>query len=399
VIQKDKQYYHLVFNQTPFYAESGGQVGDVGYIDDGDEKISINNTFKEHSLVIHVTNKLPQDTSLMFEAVVTDKVREATARNHSATHLLHHALREVLGNHVEQKGSLVNADYLRFDFSHFQKMADDEIKEVEIRVNRKIRENIKGNIIPEVPLEEAKKMGAMALFGEKYGDRVRVVQFGESVELCGGTHVAYTSHIGLFKIVSESSIAAGIRRIEAVTGEKAEAWYRDRETKLKSVEQLLDNPQDVLKAIGSMIDEKSALQKQVEKFSRESARSFKEQLLKNIEKIGNISLIKAIANEPVNDPAIIKDIAFQLKSEIDNLLLIIGTVTSGKPYLAIAISDKLVMEQKFKADEIVKIAAKEFGGGGGGQPFFANAGGKNQEKLSKAMEKAVEMVQTAINRG
>jgi alanyl-tRNA synthetase len=397
VTQKDKQFYHLVFNKTPFYAESGGQVGDVGYIDDGEEKIIINNTFKEHGLVIHVADKLPRDVSLVFEAVVTGKVREATARNHTATHLLHHALREVLGNHVEQKGSLVNADYLRFDFSHFQKMTEDEISEVEIRVNRKIRENIKGNVIPEVLMEEAIKMGAIALFGEKYGDEVRVVQFGESVELCGGTHVSFTSHIGLFKIVSESSIASGIRRIEAVTGEKAEAWYRDRENKLKSAEQLLNNPQDVLKALGSLIEEKSTLQKQVEKFSRESARLFKEHLLRNITKAGDLSIIAAIAEEPVDDPAIIKDIAFQLKGEIDDLFLVIGTMVGNKPYIAVAIADKLIRDKKLHAGEIVKSAAKEFEGGGGGQPFFANAGGKNPEKLNQAMEKAVEMAKAAAN--
>ena len=392
VTQKDKQYYHLIFNQTPFYAESGGQVGDVGYIDDGDEKIYINNTFKEHGLVIHVTDKLPRDTSLVFEAVVTDKVREATSRNHTATHLLHHVLREVLGNHVEQKGSLVNADYLRFDFSHFQKMTEDEITEVEIRVNRKIRENIKGNVIPEVPVEEAKKMGAMALFGEKYGDAVRVIQFGDSVELCGGTHVAFTSHIGLFKIVFESSIAAGIRRIEAVTGEKAETWYHDLERRFKSVKQRLNNPQDVLRALDGLIEEKSTLQKQVEKFSRESASLFKERLLRNITKAGDFTIISAIAVEPVNDPAIIKDIAFQLKGEIDDLFLVIGTIVDGKPYLAVAIADKLIREKKLHAGEIVKAAAKEFEGGGGGQPFFANAGGKNPEKLSQAMGKAVEIM-------
>jgi len=319
-------------------------------------------------------------------------VREATARNHTATHLLHHVLREVLGNHVEQKGSLVNADYLRFDFSHFQKMTEDEITEVEIRVNRKIRENIKGNVIPEVPVEEAKKMGAMALFGEKYGDAVRVIQFGDSVELCGGTHVAFTSQIGLFKIVFESSIAAGIRRIEAVTGEKAEAWYHDLERRFKSVKQRLNNPQDVLRALDGLIEEKSTLQKQVEKFSRESASLFKERLLRNITKAGDFTIISAIAVEPVNDPAIIKDIAFQLKGEIDDLFLVIGTIVDGKPYLAVAIADKLIREKKLHAGEIVKAAAKEFEGGGGGQPFFANAGGKNPEKLSQAMGKAVEIM-------
>jgi alanyl-tRNA synthetase len=391
VTQKEKKYYHLVFNRTPFYAESGGQVGDVGYIDDGDEKISINNTLKEHGLIIHVAEKLPRDTSAVFEAIVTGGKRESIACNHTATHLLHHALREVLGNHVEQKGSLVNAEYLRFDFSHFQKMTREELEEVEISVNRKIRNDIDGNILPEVSMEEAKKLGAMALFGEKYGDRVRVVQFGDSVELCGGTHVENTGHIGLFKIISESSIASGIRRVEAVTGEQADAWYRNLENKLMSVEQLLNNPQDVIKAVSGLIEEKTVLQKQVERFSRESARLFRERLLNNASKVGEITFISAIAEEPVNDPSIIKDISFQLKSEIDNLFLVIGAVVGDKPSLAVAIADKLIQEKKLHAGEIVKIAAKEFDGGGGGQPFFASAGGKAPEKLQKAMAKALEM--------
>lgn len=392
VTQKDKQFYHLVFNETPFYAESGGQVGDVGFISDGENKTGITNTFKEHGLVIHVANKLPADPSAVFEAVVTDKVRQATARNHTATHLLHHALREVLGTHVEQKGSLVNADYLRFDFSHFQKVSEDEISRVEVLVNQAIREGIQSDVLQEVPIEEAKQMGAMALFGEKYGDRVRVVKFGDSVELCGGTHVENTSQIGLFKIVSESSIAAGIRRIEAITGEKAEEWYRQVEKKLNAVETLLNHPQDVVKAVGGLIDEKSALQKQVEKFSRDSARIFKEQLLTRVERINNISLVKAIAPEPLNDPAIIKDIAFQLKAELNNLALVIGTITGGKPFLAIALSDNLIKEGKLHAGELVKTAAREFNGGGGGQPFYANAGGKDTAKLDQAIQKAVELI-------
>ncbi|MBN1143468.1 MAG: alanine--tRNA ligase [Bacteroidales bacterium] len=391
VTLKDKKLYHLVLNRTPFYAESGGQVGDVGYMDDGEEKISIVNTIKEHGLVIHVADKLPVDTSAVFEAVVTDGVREATARNHTATHLLHQALREVLGSHVEQKGSLVNPEYLRFDFSHFQKMTAEEIREVEVRVNRRIRNSISSNVLTEIPMEEARKMGAMALFGEKYGDHVRVVQFGDSVELCGGTHVDNTSRIGLFKVVSESSIAAGIRRIEAVTGDKADAWYRDLEDKLGAVEQLLNHPQDMVKAIGGLMEEKSSLQKQVDNFSRESARLFKERLKQQATVSGDITVISALAEEPVNDMAIIKDIAFQLKGEIDNLFLVIGTVVNDKPFLAVALSDKLVQEKKLHAGEIVKTAACEFEGGGGGQPFFANAGGKNPAKLNLAMEKALSM--------
>ncbi len=391
VTQKDKTLFHLVFNQTPFYAESGGQVGDVGYIDDGEEKIRIRNTFKEHGLIIHVSDRLPKDSSATFEAVVTDKIREATARNHTATHLLHYALRKVLGNHVEQKGSLVNSDYLRFDFSHFQKVTDEEIAAVETMVNARIRENIQGNIQYDVPIEKAKKMGAMALFGEKYGDQVRVVQYDDSVELCGGTHVESTGNIGLFKITSESSIAAGIRRIEAITGDKAEAWYHQIEEKFRTIEDMLNKPQDVIKAIGTLLDDKNALQKQIEKFSRESARLFKQQLISKLRKSGKASIITALAEEPVNDMAIIKDVAFQLKSEINDLILIIGTVTADKPYLAISISDLLIAQSGLHAGEIVRVAAKEFNGGGGGQPFFANAGGKDIEKLEAAMQKAEEL--------
>lgn len=384
----------MVFDKTPFYAESGGQVGDVGYIDDGDEKIKIRNTFREHGLIIHVADKLPKDTSVILEAVVTDKVREATARNHTATHLLHHALREVLGKHVEQKGSLVNSDYLRFDFSHFQKMSDEELSRVEAIVNYRIRENIRSNVMYDLPMDEAKKMGAMALFGEKYGDRVRVVQFDDSVELCGGTHVESTGSIGLFKITSESSIAAGIRRIEAITGEKAEKWYQKQETDLRAMQQLLNNPQNPLKALANLIEERNALQKQVEKYVHESARLFKEDLKRNLVRHGNLAIIKAIAHEPVNDPAIIKDVAFQLKNETTNLLVVIGTITGGKPFLAVAVSEDLISSGKLHAGEIVKEAAKEFNGGGGGQPFYANAGGKDPEKLQNAMDRAIEIAES-----
>jgi alanyl-tRNA synthetase len=391
VTQKDKQFYHLVFNQTPFYAESGGQVGDMGYIDNGEEKIKIRNTFKEHGLVIHVTDKMPGEPSVIFTAVVTGKEREASARNHTATHLLHYALRKVLGNLVEQKGSLVNPEYLRFDFSHFQKVSDEELSAVEAMVNRKIRDNIKSNIRTGVPVEEAKKLGAMALFGEKYGEFVRVVQYDDSVELCGGTHVESTGSIGLFKIISESSIAAGIRRIEAITGERADEWYRDMENKFRAIENLLNKPQDVVKAIGSLMEEKTMLQKQVDKFSKQSAGLFKEQLVKQMTVNKGASIIMAMAAEPVNDPAIIKDIAFQLKGEIEDLLMVIGAVIGEKPYLAVAVSDKLIKGQGLNAGEIVRTAAREFNGGGGGQPFFANAGGKDAGKLMAAMEKAKEL--------
>jgi alanyl-tRNA synthetase len=396
VIAKDKQVFHLVFDQTPFYAESGGQVGDVGFLHYDGGKIKIMNTFKEHGLVIHVTEELPPDPLGSFEATVSGELRSDTAKNHTATHLLHHALREVLGKHVEQKGSLVNADYLRFDFSHFQKMTEAEIDEVEKRVNRKITDGIERKEMREVPLEEAKKMGAMALFGEKYGDAVRVIQFGNSVELCGGIHVDTTSRIGLFKILSEGSIATGIRRIEAITSEKALNWYHDKVKSLKQIEELLNHPQDVLKAVNQLVDDKSSMQKQLDKFSQEQTGSFKTMLLNNVRILRDISLIAVKADEQKVNAAMIREVAFQLRRERDDLVLITGAVFSGKPHLAVMISDRLVREKNLNAVDIVKVAAREFDGGGGGQPFFATAGGKDPDKLEKALEKATQMLIGAV---
>jgi alanyl-tRNA synthetase len=393
---KDNQYYHLVLDRTPFYAESGGQVGDAGYLDDGEERIMIVNTFREHGLVIHVAEKLPRDVSQVFEAVVSEKARRETANNHTATHLLHHVLRDIIGKHVEQKGSLVNADYLRFDFSHYQKLTEEEIMAVEIRVNQMIREGIDRHELRETTMDHAKKMGAMALFGEKYGDTVRVIQFGDSVELCGGTHVDSTSQIGLFKIVSESSIAAGIRRIEAITGEKAEDWYRNLEKRMKEVGQLLNNPQDVIKAVSTMIEEKSTLQKQVEQYARESARMLKEDLMGRLQKVGGCSLIAAVLQSGVTDSGIIREVAYQLRGEISDLFLVIGAVAGGKPHLAVMIADKLIQDKKLHAGEIIKAAAREIEGGGGGQAFFATAGGRNAANLDKAVKMAVDLFMNSI---
>jgi alanyl-tRNA synthetase len=388
---KDKPFYHLVLNQTPFYAEGGGQTGDIGYLDDGEEKTGIINTVREHGLVIHVTEKLPRDTSLVFDAVVSEKARRETAGNHTATHLLHQALRELIGKHVEQKGSLVGPDYLRFDFSHFQKMSDEELSDVENMVNLKIREGIERKELRGTSMDNARKMGAMALFGEKYGETVRVIQFGDSVELCGGTHVDSTSRIGLFKITNESSIAAGIRRIEAITGEKALSFFNDKMKTLRTLEELLDKPQDIVKAISQLVDEKSTLQKQVERFTREYALAFKASLLEKTRRVDNITVISAKAGETIDNAGVIKDVAFQLRGEIDDLFLVIGAIVGGKPHLAIMISDKLIRERKMNAGDIVRIAAREIDGGGGGQPFFATAGGKNNNNLDRAIEKAVEI--------
>jgi alanyl-tRNA synthetase len=393
---KDREVFHLVFDRTPFYAESGGQVGDVGFLHYDGGKIKVMNTFKEHGLVIHVTEKLPPDPLGSFEATVSKELRSNTAKNHTATHLLHHALREVLGKHVEQKGSLVNADYLRFDFSHFQKMTEAEIEEVEKRVNRKIADGIERKEMRTVPMEEARKMGAMALFGEKYGEAVRIIQFGNSVELCGGIHVETTSQIGLFKILSEGSIATGIRRIEAITSEKALKWYQEKVKNLKHIEELLNHPQDVLKAVTQLVDDKSSMQKQLDKFALEHTGTFKAMLLNNMRKIGNISLITTKADEQTVNAAMIREVAFQLRRERDDLILIIGAVFSGKPYLAVMISDRLIREKNLNAGDIVKNAAREFDGGGGGQPFFATAGGKDPDKLDKAVEKATAIVSGAV---
>jgi len=396
VTSRDKKVFHLVFDRTPFYAESGGQVGDVGILKHNGEKIKILNTFKEHGLVIHVTDTLPVDLSAEFEAVVSAVQRSETEKNHTATHLLHHALREVLGTHVEQKGSLVNPEYLRFDFSHFQKMSEEELAEVEKIVNRKIGEGIEKNEKRGLPMEEAKNRGAMALFGEKYGDSVRVIQFGNSIELCGGTHVDSTSQIGLFKIVSEGSIASGIRRIEAITGERALAWYQEKEKKLKQIEELLNKPQDVVRSVAYLLDEKNNLLKQVDLFEKEHVASFEAELLKDIRIYGDIRLISVKADNRINHAGIIREAAFQLRSEMEDLVLIVGAVFEGKPHLAVMVSDKLVQGKKLNAGEIVKTAAREFNGGGGGQPFFATAGGKNADKLDQAINKASEMVLQSI---
>ncbi len=391
VTSRDKTVYHLVFDQTPFYAESGGQVGDAGRLLGDGEDIRIMNTFREHGLVIHVTDKLPADPTQRFEAVVSAQLRAETAKNHTATHLLHHALREVLGNHVEQKGSLVNPDYLRFDFSHFQKMTDAEIAEVEKKVNQKIAEGIEKDEKREVPLVEARKLGAMALFGEKYGDVVRVIRFGNSVELCGGTHVDVTSQIGLFKIVSEGSIAAGIRRIEAITGEKALAWYQEKEKTLRQIEEMLNKPQDIIKALSTLMAEKEKMQQQVETYEKAHAVAFKSDLLKNMQQENDFHLIVLNAGT-LENANVIREAAFQLRGEIDDLVIIVGAMISEKPHLAVMISDKLVKALKLNAGEIVRTAAKEFNGGGGGQPFFATAGGKDGSRLNEAVARAAELV-------
>jgi len=388
VKSKNKTQYQLVFDRTPFYGESGGQVGDSGYIESESERINIIDTVKENNLIVHITDKLPQDASANFHAVVNEEARTATANNHSATHLLHFALRQVLGTHVEQKGSLVRPEGLRFDFAHFQKVSDEEMKQVERIVNELIRKNTPLNERREAPIEEAQKMGAMALFGEKYGDKVRVIQFGESVELCGGTHVPATGQIGIIKITSESAIAAGVRRIEAVTAKGAEELIYGQEESLKEVKALLNNPANLSAGLKKLIDEAAELRKTIEGLMREKVVALKSELKA---KISEVNGTKVLAQEVALSPDAIKDLAFQLKGEHADLLIVIGAVNDGKPSLTVAAGDALIKDKGVNAGQIIREAAKEIQGGGGGQPFFAQAGGKNPQGIAKSIAKAVEL--------
>ncbi|OFX34634.1 MAG: alanine--tRNA ligase [Bacteroidetes bacterium GWF2_42_66] len=390
VVQKKKEFYHLVFDKTPFYGESGGQVGDTGYIEVNGKKTSIVDTQRENNLIIHIANELPANPESEFLAVVNSSNRKQIANNHTATHLLDHALREVLGTHVEQKGSLVQADYLRFDFSHFQKVSKEELDRIQQRVNEMIRGNISKDEKRDIPFDKAKEMGAIALFGEKYGDTVRVIRFGDSVELCGGTHVPATGQIGLFVITSESAISAGVRRIEAISGEKAEAFVKQNMEELVEVRVLLNNTQNLKKSVEDLLVENSKLQKQIEAFERKAAAGIKDELKNKITSVDGVNVIAEKIN--LDSAQAIKDLAFQLKGEINNLFLILGTEIDGKPSLSIMVSDNLVSEKGLNAGQIVREAAKEMQGGGGGQPFYATAGGKNLAGLSAAIEKAKSFV-------
>jgi len=390
VVQKKKELFQLVFNISPFYAESGGQVGDTGYIEANGEKISIKNTIKENNLTIHITDKLPLDPKAEFKAVVNKIKRTSTANNHTATHILHHALREVLGQHVEQKGSLVHPDHLRFDFSHFQKLTENEIRELEIIVNEKIRENFALEEHRNIPIKAASDMGAIALFGEKYGDTVRVIKFDDSIELCGGTHVKNTGQIGFFKIMNESSIASGIRRIEAITGGKVVEYVFNQINEFQEVKSLLNNPKDATASVQSLLDEVNKLNKQIEEMTKEQAQAIKKHLKEQVQNINGINFIGFKIG--LDSAAAIKDIAFQLKNEIKNLVLVIGAEIGNKANLSVMISENLVKEKDWNASQIIRDVAKEIQGGGGGQAFYATAGGKNPAGLDSAIEKVKNII-------
>ncbi|SFF76733.1 alanine--tRNA ligase [Sunxiuqinia elliptica] len=386
VVQKKKSFYQLVFDQTPFYGEAGGQVGDQGYLEANGVKTPVFDTQKENNLTVHLVEKLPENPEQVFKAVVNGDRRKQIASNHTATHLLHAALREVLGTHVEQKGSLVNADHLRFDFSHFQKVTDEELAKVEALVNNKIRENANLEEKRAIPIDEAKELGAMMLFGEKYGDAVRVIKFGESVELCGGTHAEATGQIGLLKIVSEGAVAAGIRRIEAITAARAEKYVNDQLGLLQTIKDTIKGSKDVVESIATLMKQNNELSKQIEDFQRESLKIVKANLKSKVMMERGVNIIAERVE--VDNAGLLKDLVFQLKAEIENLFLVIGADIDGKPMLTVMISDNVVADKDLHAGKIVREAGKEIKGGGGGQPFYATAGGKDVNGLQAAIEKA-----------
>jgi len=388
ITTKGKEQFQLVFDVTPFYAESGGQAGDCGYIKSDAEQIPIINTKKENNLIIHIVERLPQQLDADFKAEVNLDKRRATEANHTGTHLLHLALREVLGAHVEQKGSSVSPDSLRFDFSHFQKMTDDEIRQTERRVNQMIRENMPLNEYREIPVDDALKMGAIALFGEKYDEKVRAIRFGDSIELCGGTHVKATGQIGMLKIVSESAIAAGIRRIEAITAERIEQFIYTHVDTVKQMREMFNNSPTFLQAMKKAVEENHELKKQIEDLMRERINEVQHGLIKEVEEHNGINVIR---HRTSFAPDLIKNMTFAVRNRLERLILIIGSDHGGKPTLTIALSDSLVAEGK-NASTAVREAAKEMQGGGGGQPFFATAGGKDVSGLDRAMEKALNLL-------
>ena len=386
--QKNQTLYQIVLSETPFYAESGGQVGDTGVLVSEFETIDIIDTKKENNLPIHIAKQLPEHLDAPMMACVDTDKRAACAANHSCTHLLDEALRQVLGTHVEQKGSLVTPESLRFDFSHFQKVTPEQLREVEHLVNAKIRENVPLTEYRNLPIEKAKELGAIALFGEKYGDEVRVVQFGSSIEFCGGTHVSATGKIGMVKVISESSVAAGVRRIEAITGAKVEEMLDTVQDTMNDLKALFNNAPDLKAVIAKYIDENAGLKKQVEEFMKEKEATVKAKLIDNAKEIHGVKVIKSVLPMPADA---VKNIAFQLKGQFtENLFIVIGSVYEGKPMLTVMMSDDQV-KAGLNAGQLVREAAKLIQGGGGGQPHFATAGGKNPDGLISATDKVLEL--------
>ena len=392
IVAKKKELFQLVLNQTPFYGESGGQVGDTGVLEGINESVNIIDTQKENDLIVHITDKLPENIEAEFTAKVDAAKRKLTENNHSATHLLHAALKQVLGEHVNQKGSLVNADYLRFDFSHFEKVTDEQLEKIENIVNSRIRENIVLDEKRSVPIAQAKEMGAMALFGEKYGDTVRVITFNPefSIELCGGTHVKSTGQIGYFKITTGTSVAAGVRRIEAVTAAKADEYIKEQLQVVDTVKELLNHPQDVTKALKGLVEEVDDLKKRLESLENEKVQEVKRMLLARADKSNGVT--KIIEKVEVPNADALKTLAYGLKNETENLFAVLAADINGKPLLAVMIADNLVNEKSLHAGNIIRELAKEIKGGGGGQPFFATAGGNDVSGINKVLEKAKSII-------
>ncbi|MDD6737921.1 MAG: alanine--tRNA ligase [Prevotella sp.] len=391
VTQKKNTYYELVLDTTPFYGEMGGQVGDSGVLVSEFETVNIIDTKRENNQSIHIVKELPKHPEAEFMACVDTDKHEASAANHTATHLLDYALKQVLGDHVEQKGSYVSSDTLRFDFSHFQKVTDEELRQVERMVNDMIRQDIPLDEHRDTPMEEARKMGAIALFGEKYGDKVRVVRFGPSCEFCGGIHAHSTGHIGMFKIVSESSVAAGIRRIEAKTGKECEELLYHIEDAMKAIRALFNNAKDLQGVIEKYIDEHDSMKKEIEQFQNQAVERAKQKLIEKAKTVNGVTLITATL--PM-EAAQAKDLVFKIRQEVSsNLLCVLGTVAAGKPMLSVMMSEDMVESHQLNAGQLVREAAKLIQGGGGGQPHYATAGGKNCDGLSAAIDKVVELAQ------
>lgn len=391
---KGKEQYQAVIDKIPFYAESGGQVGDTGQLICKDYTLQVTNTLRENGRVVLVIDKLPDGESLFekdFVAKIDLKRRKLISANHSATHLLHAALRTVLGTHVEQKGSLVNEEHLRFDFSHFAKVSDEELEKIEKMVNAKIRENIKSNT-QLMSLEDAKKTGAMALFGEKYGDVVRVVTFDPkfSVELCGGTHVKNSARIGYFKIISESAVAAGIRRIEAITSLRAEEFIDNQAKLIHELKVILKNPKDLVKGVSGLLEENTQLQKQLQTMYRDKAQQIKKELIGKLEKRGEVNFVSQLVKFESAEE--IKNLLFEMRNEISNLFCVLAAEINGKPSISVILSDDLVKTRNLNAGAIVRELAKEINGGGGGQPFYAQAGGSKLDGLNAALAKANALI-------
>jgi len=392
---KNETQYQVVLDKTPFYAESGGQTGDTGFLSINADVIRVLDTKKENDLIIHFTDQLPEQNAKTVYASVDAKRRTDITYNHTATHLLHAALRQILGTHVQQKGSYVGPDRLRFDFSHFAKITDNELQQIENLVNKKIRENIP--VVTKImPIAEAQKLGAMMLFGEKYGESVRVVIADEnySKEFCGGTHVGATGEIGYCKIVGESAVAAGIRRIEAITGEAVGKFIDEQ---LNTIQQIADLTKgtDLVKSIGSLVDENNSLKKEIEKYQIQQLSQIKSDLILNKETVGDVNVIRAIVDLPNAD--LIKKLAYELRNEVNNLFCVLGAEIQSKASLTIIISDDLVAAKNLDASKLIRELGKEIEGGGGGQKFFATAGGKKTEGLKIALDKSIAVLQFHLN--